>query len=467
MRLFDTNVQELKYKVLREVIRLDAEGTLNEKRGGIPRTIVPGPKATMRCCIYHERAIVEERVRLAMGEGDETAGTVEVIGPACEECPNQRFSVTGTCRGCIAHRCAANCPAAAISFVEQKAVIDPEKCRECGRCMRVCPYSAIIEQQRPCIRGCKAKAISLDGQRKAKIDESKCIACGTCVYQCPFGAIVDRSFVLRAAALLRGSQGGKAYRVVAALAPAVATQFSYAKIGQIVAGLKQIGFDTVAEVAEGAGHVAHSEARELAEKGFLTTSCCPAFVEYTRKNFPKLAGHISSNTSPMVETARLIKAADPSAKVVFIGPCIAKKREFLQEGSGVDCVLTFEELQAFFDGRGVRIEELPEEPLSGADYFGRVFARSGGVTDAVAHALAEENSGFELRPEVCNGLEACRAALLKASAGKLAANFIEGMACEGGCIGGAACLSHGPADQREVEKYARRAGGGAPQSTAG
>jgi [FeFe] hydrogenase (group B1/B3) len=459
MRLFDTNVQELKYKVLKEVVRLAVKDELAQNLYEIPRKIISGPKATMRCCIYRERAIVEERVKLAMGGDKSNSNVVEVIDIACDECPNNRYSVTETCRGCIAHRCQAVCPVGAITFENQKAVINPEKCVECGKCMKVCPYSAITESQRPCIRGCKAKAISLDDQKKARIDKDKCISCGACVFQCPFGAIVDKSYILNVIKLLKESAGGKNFKVYAAIAPSIVSQFSYAKIGQIVSGIKKIGFHSVVEVALGADIVAYKEAKELAQTGFLTSSCCPSFVRYVEINFPNMVQYISHNVSPMVEIAKLIKKTDKTAKVVFIGPCISKKMEFQKKGIAgiVDCVMTFEELQALFDGMDINVEELQEDVLNNASYYGRIFARNGGVSTAVAHVVKEENIDFEVKPEICDGLDQCRIALLKASKGSLDSNFIEGMACEGGCIGGAACLSHGVKNKSDIDSYARQA----------
>lgn len=458
MRLFDTNVQELKYKVLKEIVALSEKGTLAEELYEIPRRLVPGPKATMRCCIYKERAIIEERVKFAMGRGEHEDRAVEVLGIACDECPAASFTVTESCRGCIAHRCSAACPAGAISFKGQKSVIDPDKCLKCGKCKKACPYNAIMETQRPCIRGCAAGAISLDEESIAKIDYDKCTGCGNCVYQCPFGAIVDKSYILDMLRLLKDARGGDS-RVYAIIAPSIVSQFSYAKIGQIVAGIKKAGFHSVIETALGADITAVRDARELTEKGFLTSSCCPAFVRYIKSSFPKLAEHISENPSPMVEIARFIKKTDETAKVVFIGPCMAKKEEYKESGAAgaVDSVITFEELQALFDGLGIHVEELVEEPLDNASYYGRIFARSGGVATAVGSVLKEEAPDFDYRPEVCDGLDKCRVALLKANVGRLEANFIEGMACEDGCIGGAGCLHHGPKSRAEVDEYGRQA----------
>lgn len=457
MRLFDTNVQLLKYMVLKEIVSLCANEKLESDILNIPEKIMPGPKATLRCCIYKERAIVSERVKLAMGHGKHEGRAVEVLEIACDECPVTRFSVTESCRGCIAHRCSAVCPVGAISFQNQKAVIDHNKCIECGKCKKVCPYNAIIESQRPCIKGCSANAISLDEQKKATIDYDKCIGCGNCVYQCPFGAIVDKSYILDAMQIIKSSRKGD-FRAYAIIAPSIVSQFTYAKIGQIVSGIKKVGFHDVIEVALGADMVSLKESAELKEKGFLTSSCCPAFVRYVKTRFPELAPLISSNSSPMVEIAKFIKRTDKTAKVVFIGPCISKKEEFLQKeaSDAVDCVITFEELQALFDGLNILVEQLPEEPLDNASYYGRIFARSGGLSEAV-ESMLKEDSDFDFKPQVCNGLEQCKVALLKTKSGKADFNFIEGMACEGGCIGGAGCLHHGVGSRKEVDEYGKQA----------
>ncbi|MFT4144328.1 MAG: 4Fe-4S dicluster domain-containing protein [Mobilitalea sp.] len=459
MRLFDTDVQELKYKIINEVVRLAMADNLGEVYYKVPRKIIPGPKATMRCCIYKERAIVEERLKYVIGRREDQDNVVHVIDIACDECPVDRFTVTETCRGCIAHRCFSVCPRGAISFEDRKAKIDKEKCIECGKCMNICPYKAITENVRPCIRGCKPGAIIIDENKKAKIDNKKCIECGACVYNCPFGAMVDESYILDAIEILKGSEHGKNYKVYAAIAPAIVSQFTYAKIEQIVAGLKIMGFHTVVEVALGADIVANKEAKELAEKGFLTSSCCPSFVRYIEINYPEMIPHISHNVSPMIEIANLIKMTDETAKVIFIGPCISKKAEYKRQGNSesVDCVITFEELQALLDGMNIEVEKLPEQSLDNASYFGRIFARSGGLSEAVGQAIKEENIDFEVKAEICDGIEQCKIALLKASKGKLDKNFIEGMACEGGCINGAACLHHGPKNRLEVDKYGMQA----------
>lgn len=461
MRKFDTKVQYLKYKVLREVAREAWADRLAQTAFDIPKTIVPGKVPTMRCCVYKERAILLERVKLAMGGDKSNPNIIEVIDIACDECPMGGYDVTDACRGCLAHRCEDVCKRGAITFDQyQKAHIDKSKCVECGACAKVCPYSAILNFKRPCQTACKVKAITMDENKAAQIDNSKCIQCGACVYQCPFGAIMDKSFILDFIKMAKESDGNKNYKLYAVVAPSISSQFTYAKLGQVITGLKELGFFTVIEAALGADMVAYAEAKELAEKGFLTSSCCPAFVDYIKKNFPNLQDKISHNLSPMGTIAKYIKDNDPTAKVVFIGPCTAKKGEVQQEKvkKYVDCAMTFEELQALFDSKDIDITTLDEGVLDNASYFGRIFARSGGLCDAVAQGLKEQNiTDFQLKAVACDGIDECKIALLKKSKNVLDANFIEGMACNGGCIGGAGCLTHGEKSKAEVDKYGMEA----------
>ena len=466
MRKFDTKVQYLKYKVLREVARQEWNGTLQENVLDIPKTIVPGKEATMRCCVYKERAILSERVKLAMGltmsADPNDKSVIQVIDIACDECPVGGFEVTEACRGCLAHRCEDVCKRGAISFDHhQKAHIDKSKCVECGMCAKVCPYSAISNYKRPCENSCKIKAISMNDDKTAKVDHNKCMACGACVYMCPFGAITDRSFILDVVRMLKGSQKNQNYKMIAIVAPSISSQFTYAKLGQVIAGIHLLGFSEIVETALGADMVSYKESEELAEKGFLLSSCCPAFVKYVQIQFPMMADKISENLSPMATIAKYIKEQrDPDAKIVFIGPCTSKKMEFQKEEVRpyIDSVITFEELQALFDSRDIDITLLEEEPLDNASYYGRIFARSGGLTDAVRQGLKEHGyEDFDFNPVACDGIEECRMALLKASKGVLNNNFIEGMACMGGCIGGAGCLTHGEKNKAEVDKYGREA----------
>lgn len=461
LRKFDTKVQYLQYKVLREVARNAFNDTLLEKVTDIPKVIIPGNVPTMRCCVYKERAIITERVKLAMGGNRSNPNVIEVIEIACDDCPAGGYEVTNACRGCLAHRCEDVCRRNAITFDhQQKAHIDKNLCVECGQCAKVCPYSAIVSRRRPCENSCKVKAISMNENKAASISNEKCISCGACVYQCPFGAIIDKSFILDVIDMLKRSKNNTEYKMYAVVAPSISSQFTYAKLGQVVTGIKELGFFNVVEAALGADMVAYKEAEELKKKGFLTSSCCPAFVDYIKKQFPDLAEHISENLSPAATIAKYIKTTSSPCKVVFIGPCTAKKMEFQKPEVRpyIDSVITFEELQALFDAKKVDIENLKESVLDNASYFGRIFARSGGLTDAVSEAIKEQGeTDFVFNPIACDGIEACRAALLRAARGALPNNFIEGMACVDGCIGGAGCLTHGEKNKREVDAYGKEA----------
>ncbi len=462
MRKFDTKVQHLKYKVLREVAKQAWNETLHDNILDIPKMIVPGNTPTMRCCVYKERAILQERIKLAMGGDKENPNVIEVIEIACDECPVGGYEVTNACRGCLAHRCEDVCKFGAISFDQNHvAHIDKSKCKECGACSKVCPYTAIVSRKRPCQNACKIKSISMDENNAAQIDNNKCISCGACVYQCPFGAISDKSYILDAVDLLKRRKNGEDFKLYAVVAPSISSQFTYAKLGQVVTGLKNLGFDSVIEAALGADMVAQAESKELAEKGFLISSCCPAFVSFVEKSFPEMLPYISHTLSPMATVSKYIKQNNEKAKVIFIGPCTAKKKEVQKEEVKpyVDVALTFEELQALFDSRSIEVTELNDSPLDNASYYGRIFARCGGLADAVAEGLKEQGlTDFELKACSCDGIEACRVALLKKSKNLLDANFIEGMACVGGCIGGAGCLTHGEKNKAEVDKYGREAG---------
>ena len=460
VRKFDTKVQHLKYKVLREVARHAWNDTLLENVLNIPEIISPGKTPTMRCCVYKERAILSERVKMVMGGDKENPNVIQVIDIACDECPSAGYEVTDSCRGCLAHRCEDVCKRGAITFDQNHvAHIDKSKCVECGQCAKVCPFTAIINRKRPCQNACKVKAISINGDNAAAIDNDKCIQCGACVYQCPFGAITDKSYILDVIDMIKKSENNTKYKVYALVAPSISSQFVYAKLGQVITGLKELGFFTVIEAALGADMVAQMESMELAEKGFLTSSCCPAFVQYIKSAFPDILPLVSHNLSPMAALAKYIKKTDESAKVIFIGPCTAKKSEAQLDSVKpyVDAVMTFEELQALYDSKDVDITTLGEDVLDNASYFGRIFARSGGLSDAVAQGLKEQNIEFDLKAIACDGIEECRMALLKKSKNVLDANFIEGMACVGGCIGGAGCLTHGEKNKAEVDKYGREA----------
>ncbi|MFQ9894050.1 MAG: 4Fe-4S dicluster domain-containing protein [Emergencia sp.] len=457
MKLFDNKVQEIKYKVLREVAIQTWKGNdVFAEFNEVASKVIPKDVPPQRCCIYKDRAVVAERMRLAIGGSKKDDHVVQVIEIACDECPEAGYVVTDLCRGCLAHSCMDACRLDAIVIdSNHKAHIDKSKCVECGRCAKVCSYSAIHNFQRPCEIACKVDAISMGDGGEATIDYDKCINCGACVYHCPFGATVDTSNIVDVIRALKDSEeDGKA--VVAIVAPSIGSQFLYANLGQVITGIRKLGFDRVLEVALGADMVATKEAEELLEKGFLTSSCCPAFVKYIETKFPDLTEKISHNLSPMAELAKFVKENHPEYKVVFIGPCIAKKAEVRKPEIKpyVDYAITFEELQALFDSRNIILGEQEETEWNQASYYGRIFARSGGLSKAITQALKElDAEDFDFEPVICDGIDKCRQALMRANKGALSGNFIEGMACVGGCVGGTGNLIRYVDSPKKMEEH--------------
>ena len=454
---YETTVQYLKHKVLTEVIKHLYKGDLKKEIYHIPKDIIPGPKAEMRCCIYKERAIISERVKLALGGDKKNKNLLEVIEPACDECPFGGVQVTSTCRGCLAHRCLEACPKKAISIDNKthQAVINKDLCINCGLCIKACQFSAIANFTRPCASSCKVGAITSREDGLCQIIEEKCTRCGACSLACPYGAIMDKSFIQDCVSILQDkSKKGHIYFVVA---PSIATQYQNIKVGQIVSGIKKLGVKSVFEAALGADMVAYNEARDLEKEGVCTSSCCSAFVKYIKLAFPELKDKISKNLSPMATMCKFIKKEDKDAVCIFVGPCIAKKMEVKNKESApyVDLVITFEELDAFFDALNIDIASMEEDKFENASFFGRVFGRSGGLSIAVKQALKEKGSDFELKEQFASGLDQCKAALNQLKAGTNTFNFLEGMACSGGCIYGPASLSHKLRDTAVMDNYAK------------
>lgn len=446
----------IKHEVMYLVAKAAFAGILDDTRDQIPYDMIPGPGARFRCCIYKEREIIRQRVRLAEGkspvERKEDKNIVQVINSACEGCPITRFTVTDNCQKCMSKRCQEACNFGAISMTKDRAYIDPSKCKECGKCATACPYNAIADLIRPCKRSCPVSAITMDENNIVKIDEEKCIHCGACIKDCPFGAIADRSFMVDVINLLQSDRP-----VYACVAPAVEGQFGKdITIGVLAEAMKALGFKELYEVALGADLVAESEAKEWAEAyqegKKMTTSCCPAFVAMIKKHFPTLVENMSSTVSPMAAVARIIKTLDPKAIVVFIGPCIAKKSEVLESVTqmSADYALTFEELEAMLQAKEVAFD-LTSDALQQGSIYGKRFAASGGVTGAVLQALKEMRAFDELQVVKCSGAAECKKALTLLKAGRLPEDFIEGMACEGGCVNGPGTIKRGPLARKDRE----------------
>lgn len=440
-RSFGTDINKIRYEVNVEVARAAFANQLKEKRDEIPYTIIPGNTPSYRCCVYREREIIRQRVRLAEGHsavaGVENKNIVQVIPAACEGCPINRFSVTNNCQMCMAKKCMGACNFGAITFEQGRAHIDPKKCKECGKCAEACPYNAIADLMRPCKRSCPVDAISLDDDMIVVIDEEKCISCGQCVINCPFGAIADKSFMVDVIKLM--NQGKKVYAMVA---PAIEGQFGAdVSVGMIRQAIKALGFEDMYEVSLGADFVSKNEAEELAEKleegKKMTTSCCPAFVNMIKKHFPQVLENMSTTVSPMTATGRIIKAIDPEAVCVFIGPCIAKKGEVIDSITygGADYAMTYEELASMFEARDIDPADFEEELQQGSKY-GKNFSVSGGVTASVIEVFKEKNHDVDVKVAKCNGAAECKKALMMLKVGRLPEDFVEGMACVGGCVNG-------------------------------
>ena len=444
----DRTTSNITKRIFREVAKLAWNGELEEKVELLPETIIPGPLPQFRCCIYREREIIRQRVRLVRGlspAANDTKNIVHVIPAACDDCAISSYTVTDNCHGCLGHACFESCRFQAVSIVRERgrirAHIDPQKCRECGMCAKNCPYQVIVHQVRPCKQACPANAITMDPDTGlCVIDESKCIQCGHCIQACPFGALGAKT---RLVDVIQTILDGK--RVYAMVAPAVEGQF-----GKNITpdswreALKKAGFAEMIEVSLGGDLTAAAEADEWAEafqKGEKkTTSCCPAFVNMIRKHFPELAGNISTTVSPMCAVSRLIKSRDPEAVTVFVGPCQAKKSEAQDQQieGNADFVLTFDEAVEMLHGKDIELEPASGYTQQGSTY-GKYFGNSAGVTAAVVQCLKEQNfDPDQLKVKVCNGAQECKTALTMMKLGRLPESFIEGMICEGGCVGGPA-----------------------------
>ena len=466
MRGIPSLITDIRKKVFTEVARMAYTDGDYTKAEDLPYVIVPGDQPLHRESIFLERAIAGERVRLAMGlsvrsvqtrslitEGMDHAAIaqqyyepplINIIPYACHACPTNQYRVTESCQNCLAASCQKVCPRDAISFVNGKSRIDTGKCIKCGKCAAACSYHAIIHIERPCQAACGMDAIGMDENGKAVINQDKCVSCGQCLVSCPFGAIVDKGQIYQVVrSIVEGNQ------VIAIVAPAFIGQFGkYSTPEKFTAAMKRLGFDRVVEVAVGADMCTIEEAKDFLEKvpaqqNFMATSCCPAWHSMVHKLFPAQSKNISMTLTPMVFTARLMKKQFPGCKVVFVGPCAAKKLEAIRENirSNVDFVLTFEELQGMFEAKEVDFATIEAgEPMNEGTAAGRGFAVSGGVAGAVEKLIHETNPDLEVKTARAEGLRECRKLMTMAKAGKYNGYLLEGMACPGGCVAGAGTI---------------------------
>ena len=482
MRGIHSVVDDLRRDVFAEVAKLAYEGGDLSRIDQLPYQIIPGEVAHYRDSIFRERAIVTERLRLACGLplrsaaeygpaslGIEEANIPEkyyepplinVIPFACNACPTREMRVSSNCQGCLSHPCQAVCPKKAIhSDRYGKSVIDNEACIKCGKCVEQCPYDAISKIERPCAKACGMDAIGSDEMGRAKIDHDKCVSCGMCLVNCPFGAIADKSQIFQIIqAIKSGSQ------VIAIVAPAFVGQFQGATPAKLRTAMRRLGFAFTTEVAIGADLCTIEEAEDFLEKvpaqqPFMGTSCCPAWSVMAKRMLPEHPEYISMALTPMVLTARLVKKDHPDAKIVFVGPCAAKKLEASRRTvrSDVDFVLTFEELNGMFRAKEIDFATLEadacDKDFDKGTAAGRGFAVVGGVAAAVKDHIAHIAPDREVMIEYGDGLRECKKMLMMAKAGKRDGYLLEGMACPGGCVAGAGTITPVKVSTANIAKY--------------
>lgn len=456
---FANNVMIVRQQLLAKLVDMWKEGRLAEDIDRLPIELSPKNKKVLgRCCVYKERAVWKYKslpllgfdmtdetdeltplswyAKTAIGRKNPTKeNLVCVIEEACSSCVKTNYEITNLCRGCVSRMCYMNCPKEAIHFnKEGKAEIDHDLCISCGKCQQSCPYHAIVFIPVPCEESCPVKAISKDENGVEHIDESKCIYCGKCINACPFGAIFEVSQVFDILQRLRDGE-----EVVAMVAPSILSQFAGIPVENVYGALKAIGFTDVIEVAEGAMETTRIESEELMERmkhngSFMTTSCCPSWMELVRKHLPKMEEHVSTTGSPMYYTALISKKRRPGAKTVFIGPCLAKKKE-AKMNPDVDFCLTFEELGSVFAGMHIDLEKVtPYVPEVKSYKAAHGFAQAGGVIGAVRFLLESP----DLKAVQVANLDKKNVGLLRAwaAAGRAPAPFVEVMACPGGCATG-------------------------------
>ncbi len=472
--MFDNygSLVKIRRNVFKEVATLAYEGGDYSRIEEIPYKMLNAEakkngQAKYRESIFLERAIVAERLRLAIGlpvrnadehtplsKGIEEATKtsryyepplINIIDFACNACPEDSYFVTDVCVGCLANPCANVCPKNAISIVNGKSIINQELCIKCGRCKDVCPYKAIVHRERPCQKACGMDAIYSDEFGKAKIDYDKCVSCGMCLVNCPFGAIADKSQIFQVIQAIKDEED-----VYALVAPAFVGQFGpKVSLKTIDDAMSQLGFKGVYEVSIGADLCTIEEAHDFlnnvpSKLKFMGTSCCPSWSVMAKKEFPEYRENISMTLTPMVLSARLIKKKFPNAKIVFVGPCSAKKLEASRKSvrSDVDFVLTFEELMGMFEAKNVNFNTLKSKDLlniTSAD--GRGFAVAGGVANAVVNAIKEIEPEREIKVKAAQGLRECKQMLKDAINGKYDGYLLEGMACPFGCASGAGTIT--------------------------
>ncbi|MGI6065634.1 MAG: [Fe-Fe] hydrogenase large subunit C-terminal domain-containing protein [Bacillota bacterium] len=325
----------------------------------------------------------------------------------------------------------------------------------------ICPKCS--PQSQPCSHVCPTGAITCEESGLHKINHDLCVECGHCVNSCISGAIVARSEFAQVATMLLQST---IHPVYAILAPSFVGQFGREVSPEIFkSALRSLGFTEVYEVALAADITTIYEAEEFVErmhqdkKFMITSCCCPAFIKFIEKLRPKVANLVSPTVSPMIAMGRMLKKKDPNCRVVFIGPCIAKKNEAKRPDlqPAVDCVLTFKETKALLEAAEIKLDgSLGRTEINDASHDGRIFAHTGGVTEAIIRAVRRFDPNITVKPVKGNGLKQCGELLREIEEGKIEANFMEGMGCPGGCVGGPGTIIDVEEAAQLVKDFAQR-----------
>ena len=474
----ELETKRLKREVLVRLVKAFLSDNFAENARLIPYDMRPKySEVPFRCCVYKERGILRARTLAGLGfsieEDDEKtmlsqyaikalerscpdSNPLTVVESACHSCQASRVYVTDLCQNCVARPCMNTCRFGAISVINGKSVIDPQKCKKCGMCMSVCPYGAIIKTVVPCENSCPVGAIAKDERGFARIDKEKCISCGKCVTACPFGAVHAKSQIIDVLKHIKEKK-----EVIALIAPALIGHLA-CQPEQIKDALLKIGFSDVYEVAQGADVTATTEAKDLEKRlsegsPFMTTSCCAAYNELVKKHLPEIKPYVSDTHTPLYYTAEIVKKQHPKAITVFISPCFAKRREVL-DNPNVNYLMNFEELGATLIAMGIEIENCKEKEFSyQSSTEGREFALSGGVARSVQAAWNGKKDA--IKPVIINGLDKSSIRNLKAYANRSAhpdGNLIEVMSCSGGCIAGNACPGPISAALKKVKDYGEK-----------
>jgi len=470
---YTNNAMLIRRELLTRLVKLLNDNALLDKINRIPLEMRPRTPNPIRCCVHKDRAVVKYKIMALLGfniddETDELTPLSEyaqlamerqtidgkvltVVDEACSGCIRKNYMVTDMCRGCEARPCTVNCNKDAIKIINGRAIIDHSMCVNCGICLNVCPFHAIAYIPVPCEDNCPVKSIRQNESGVRVINHDTCIHCGKCIVACPFGAVMEKSNIVE---IHTAMKAGK--KVVALIAPSIAGQFK-APLEQIIGSIKQVGFFDVMEVAKGANlttlHESH-ELKERLERGdrFMTTSCCTAYTQLVEKHIPELRPYVSETHTPLFYTAQLARKQFPDAKLVFIGPCISKRKESM-DNPLVDYMLNFEELAALLNGKSINVSHAEKVEVDAeVEKSSRGYACSGGV----AQSVLGHYQGPDVRELMIDGLNVASIRQLKSYAkGDCSSNFIEVMSCEGGCVNGCGVVANPKVAKRQISQLAQ------------